>query len=87
MPELIGEYLDKINPDIIVITGHDLYNQQGLKNIENYTNTKYYMETVKIIRKRKSRHRVCFFVYFTKSLYLINAYFSPSSGVPSCKYE
>ena len=59
MPELIGEYLDKINPDIIVITGHDLYNQQGLKNIENYTNTKYYMETVKIIRKRKSSYECC----------------------------
>lgn len=59
MPELIGEYLDKINPDIIVITGHDLYNQQGLKNIENYTNTKYYMETVKVIRKRKSSYECC----------------------------
>ena len=42
----------KTTPDIIVITGHALYNQQGLKNIEHYTNTKYYMETVKVIRKR-----------------------------------
>lgn len=59
MPEMIDKYLDKINPDIVVITGHDLYNQQGLKELENYTNTKYYIETVKAIRKRKSSYECC----------------------------
>lgn len=59
MPDRIGYYLDKINPDIIVITGHDLYNQKGLKDIENYANTRYYMETVRKIRLKKSSYDCC----------------------------
>ena len=38
--------------DVIVITGHDLFNNGDVKEIENYTNSKYYIETVKEIRKR-----------------------------------
>lgn len=59
MPSKIGYYLDKLNPDIVVITGHDLYNQKGLKDINNYTNTKYFMETVKKIRLKKSNYECC----------------------------
>lgn len=59
MPNKIEYYLDKVNPDIIVITGHDLYNQKGLKEIENYANTRYYMETVRKIRVKKSSYDCC----------------------------
>lgn len=51
MPSEVLKYLDIVNPDIIVITGHDLYNNNGIKDINNYTNSKYYIETIKNIRK------------------------------------
>ena len=40
-----------LTPDIVVITGHDLYNGKGLKDLDNYTNTKHFMEAVRKIRK------------------------------------
>lgn len=49
--DLIIEY----NPDIIVLTGHDLYNNQGLSDLNNYMNTKYFIEAVKEIRKFYSK--------------------------------
>lgn len=52
MSNEIIKYLDIVNPDVIVITGHDLFNNGDVKEIENYTNSKYYIETVKEIRKR-----------------------------------
>ena len=42
MPENISKYLDDINPDIVVITGHD-------SSIRN--NSKYFSEAVKVCRK------------------------------------
>lgn len=47
----ILKYYYKVLPDVIVITGHDLYNSDGIKNIENYTNTRYYIEAIKKVRK------------------------------------
>lgn len=52
----IREYILRLNPDIVVITGHDLYNNEGVKDINNYSNTKYFMDAVKEIRKIKSRY-------------------------------
>ena len=43
--------LDKFNPDIIVITGHDLFQGDDPKNLLQYKNTKYFMNAVKKIRK------------------------------------
>lgn len=40
-----------LTPDIVVITGHDLYNGKGLKDLNNYANTKYYMEAVRCLRR------------------------------------
>lgn len=40
------------NPDVIVITGHDYYNGNNIKDIDSYTNSKYFIEAVKIIRKK-----------------------------------
>ena len=42
MPNNIEKYLEDINPDIVVITGHD----SGVKN-----NSKYFSDTVKVCRK------------------------------------
>lgn len=48
----IIKYMDEINPDIIVITGHDLYNNLGLKDINNYINSRFFVNAIKEIRKR-----------------------------------
>ncbi len=47
----IQNYIYEINPDVIVITGHDLYNNQGVKDLENYVNSKYFVKAIKEIRK------------------------------------
>lgn len=49
----IGKYLLEINPDVVVITGHDLYNNKGIKDLSNYTNTQNFMNVVKEIRRVK----------------------------------
>ncbi len=51
MANEVLKYIYQINPDIIVITGHDLFNQKNIKDLNNYTNSKYYVDTVKEIRK------------------------------------
>lgn len=51
----IGKYLLEIDPDIVVITGHDLYNNKGLKELDNYANTKNFMKVVKEVRKIKAK--------------------------------
>lgn len=47
----IAKYINEINPDIIVITGHDLYNKSGIKNLDNYINSKHFIKAIKEIRK------------------------------------
>lgn len=54
MVSKIGKYLLDINPDIVVITGHDLYNEKGKKEINNYLNTKHFISTIKEIRKYRN---------------------------------
>lgn len=49
--DLILEY----NPDIIVLTGHDFYNKEGLKDLNNYVNTRSFVEGVKEIRRFYSK--------------------------------
>lgn len=56
---IIDEYIDKLNPDIVVITGHDLYNQKGIKDLDNYANTKHFIEAIRKIRLRKSNYSCC----------------------------
>ncbi len=54
MNESIAKLLEQVTPDIIVVTGHDSYNSKGLVNLENYKNTKHFMDTVRTIRKYNS---------------------------------
>ncbi|WP_164670614.1 sporulation peptidase YabG [Virgibacillus doumboii] len=55
MPDEIGPLVDKIQPNIIVITGHDAFSKnKGLKNdLRAYRHSKYFAETV-----RAARHKV-----------------------------
>ncbi len=47
----INSLIEQHRPDIIVITGHDVYNNKGKKDINNYLNTPYFIESIKSIRK------------------------------------
>ena len=47
----IENILLKTTPDIIVITGHDVYNGKGVKDLNNYENSKHFIDAVRIIRK------------------------------------
>lgn len=47
----IVEYVKRINPDIIVLTGHDLFNHKNVKDLNNYVNSKYFADAIKEIRK------------------------------------
>ena len=61
-PKQVEALLLQYTPDILVLTGHDAYvkpqqntnevqAQRDMNNIENYRNSKYYIESVKIARK------------------------------------
>ncbi len=53
--EQIQSLIYKLTPDIVVLTGHDVYNQKGLKDLNNYSNTLNYIKAVRKIRQIKSR--------------------------------
>lgn len=48
----IEKIIEQINPDIIVVTGHDYYNGKGIKDLANYENSSEFIETLKAIRKK-----------------------------------
>jgi len=49
----IRSYLDKLNPDVVVITGHDAYypRKGSQDNVLNYKNTENFIEAVKVARE------------------------------------
>lgn len=47
----IEELVMYLTPDIVVITGHDIYKGNDIKDLNNYENTKHFMEAVRKIRK------------------------------------
>ncbi|WP_331488058.1 sporulation peptidase YabG [Caminicella sporogenes] len=52
-PKVITKLLREYNPDILVLTGHDslLKNSKDFRNIKNYRNSCYFVESVKEARK------------------------------------
>lgn len=61
--------LEEIKPDIVVITGHDSFNGKDKKTLENYENSKVYMNIVKKIRTRYSINDVIIIVGACSSCY------------------
>ncbi|WP_188207371.1 sporulation peptidase YabG [Alkalibacillus aidingensis] len=53
MPNRIQELMKKVQPDILVITGHDSYSKQkgDEEDIRAYRNSKYFVETVREARR------------------------------------
>ena len=58
LPKKILKFLKEYEPDIVVMTGHDAYyKKNGDKtNLQNYKNSKYFCEAVKIARKYEKNH-------------------------------
>lgn len=50
----IENLLLQITPDIIVITGHDAYKGNNMASLENYENSKHFVNTIRVIRKHFS---------------------------------
>ena len=48
----IDEHLSKINPDILVITGHDAFNEESNNYMDNknYKNSQYFIDAIKKAR-------------------------------------
>lgn len=61
MADNILEYMDKIRPNIVVLTGHDSYNNKGLTDLRNYKNTIHFIQAVVKIRSRYDLDNVCIF--------------------------
>ena len=57
----ILELINQLDPDIIILTGHDSYNKKGIKELQNYRNTIDYVEAVKKIRKHYSKDHIFVF--------------------------
>jgi len=58
LPGKIYKYLQEYTPDIVIITGHDaFYKKKGdASDINNYKNSKYFCESIKIARKYEKSH-------------------------------
>lgn len=57
-PNVILSLVKEIKPDIVVLTGHDgvLKNSKDFFNLDNYRNSKYYIESVKVLRDYNSSY-------------------------------
>ena len=53
VPNIIRGYLEKIRPDVLVITGHDAFYDNGKDylDLNNYKNSKYYINSILEARK------------------------------------
>ena len=61
MKDEIVSYLEDLNPDIVVITGHDAYYRHSgdMHNLDNYKNTRDFVEAVRAARKyEKSQEKL-----------------------------
>lgn len=56
MHEKVGELLDKFQPDVLVITGHDNFNKQDKKNLDNYLNSISFIKTIKEARRIREKN-------------------------------
>ena len=56
MPHQVAELLEKVQPDILVLTGHDSYSKQKGEEVDlrAYRNSLYFVEAVRAARKKVS---------------------------------
>lgn len=54
VPFKIEDLILALTPDIVVITGHDSFNEEDIKDINNYENSKLFGDSIRKIRKHFS---------------------------------
>lgn len=57
-PEVVVDLVKEIKPDIVVLTGHDgvIKSPKDYLDLDNYRNSKYYLESVKNLRNYNSSY-------------------------------
>lgn len=70
-PQIIYRMLQRYNPDILVVTGHDgmIRRNSDYNNIYNYRNSKYFIKTVKEARKWDIGNELVIFAGACQSFY------------------
>ncbi|MHB8061557.1 MAG: sporulation peptidase YabG [Ruminiclostridium sp.] len=71
-PSVIKQYLKAYEPDILVLTGHDGLKKgaQNIHSLDNYANSAYYIEAVKIARSyQPNPDKLCIFAGACQSYY------------------
>ena len=61
MSEQILDFVNKIRPNIFVITGHDSFNQKDKRDLNNYKNTLNFMKAIVKIREKFSLDDICIY--------------------------
>ncbi|MBO5711483.1 MAG: sporulation peptidase YabG [Acholeplasmatales bacterium] len=61
MSNVVLEYIKKVRPNVVILTGHDSYNNKGIHNLNNYKNTKAFIKAISKIRERYSMDDICIF--------------------------
>ncbi len=61
MAKNVLDLIYEVNPDIVILTGHDSYNRKGINVISNYKNTDNFIKAIKVIRKFYSRDHIFIF--------------------------
>lgn len=58
LPKCINKYLQEINPDILIITGHDAYlkKQGNISDLKNYQNSANFVKSVRNARLYENSH-------------------------------
>ncbi|QVK17959.1 sporulation peptidase YabG [Mycoplasmatota bacterium] len=51
IPNLVLKYVKYLTPDIVIITGHDSFNKNEKDDVENYRNSKYFVQAIQNIRQ------------------------------------
>ncbi len=51
IPLKVIKYVTYLNPDVVIITGHDSFNKREIDNIDNYRNSKYFIQAIQRIRQ------------------------------------
>ena len=61
MSEQVLEYINKVRPNIVVITGHDSFNQKEKRDLNNYKNTLNFIKAIVKIREKFSLDDICIY--------------------------
>lgn len=76
-PDMVNTLIDKYNPDILVVTGHDGMLKKGklYEDLYNYRNSRFFAQTVINARKNEKGKKLVIFAGACQSYYevLINA--------------